>query len=300
MGGTAVAEPRQIAVVSGKGGTGKTIVSSSLACLAASAGEKLVLVDADIDTPDLHIIFGGENVSREEVGGPLLARLNAVKPERGGSWEDICFFGAISGVEVDPLRCVGCRVCELLAAPGAVSMQERVAGEIVRESPPWGSFLHARLLPGEPGFGGFVYRLRAAAEDIARENGFGLILIDAPAGLGCPVIASISGCDRVLIVAEPTLSGRHDFERICELSEKLGVRATACVNKHDINPGITAEIESLCRRRSIPLAGRIPWDESVLRALEAGESPVTGCPQSAASRAMEEIAKNLRIIGGEA
>jgi MinD superfamily P-loop ATPase len=284
---------RQIAVISGKGGTGKTTVAACLASLAAGRGEKLVLVDADVDAPNLHVLFRGSSVKRVPVSGPPLASIKAVKPKVGSRWEEVCSFGAIEGVEVDALRCVGCRACEIVAPPGGVQMEEREAGEIILDEVGIGAFLRARMFPGEPGFGGVVYRLRAMAEGIAMEKGFTRIIIDGSPGIGCTVLASISGCDLALVVAEPSLSGWHDFMRVYDLCGGLGVPVAVCVNKHDINPTMSDRIEQFCTGRGLLFAGRLPFDEHVVRALQEGMILVDAYPDSVASRGVAEIAAKV-------
>ncbi|MDD5557425.1 MAG: P-loop NTPase [bacterium] len=291
--------PRQIAIVSGKGGTGKTTVAASLASLAARAGRRLVLVDADADAPNLHVLFRGSVTERREVGGPPLARILSSGPARGGSWEEVCAFGAISGVEVDPLRCVGCGVCLIAAPPGGVRMEERAAGEIILEEIPSGPFLRARLVPGEAGFGGLVYRLRARAEEIALERGIDLILLDGPPGIGCPATACVSGCDLALVVAEPALSGWHDFLRMCELCAVLRVPVAVCVNRHDISPMLTARIENHCAGMHFLRAGRIPMDEHAMQALDAAAALVQAHPDAPAARAIAAVAEALGLLGGD-
>jgi len=286
---------RQIAVISGKGGTGKTTVASSLTALTAKAGKRLVLVDADCDAPNLHVLLRGETLGKETVKGPPLASLHAVKPNTHGCWEDVCAFGAIEGVKVDPIRCTGCRVCELAAPEGAVRMDERTAGEIVVEELPQGTFLHGRLFPGETGFGGFVYRLRAKAEEIAIRCGIDLILIDGSPGIGCPVIASISGCDMALIVTEATTSGWHDFLRVHDLCSSVGVRMAVCINRCDVDRSICGRIEEFCGERNLLAVGRIPYDESVVMALEAGRIAVDEYPAAASSREIAMVAERIGI-----
>ncbi|GAF89810.1 unnamed protein product, partial [marine sediment metagenome] len=162
-----------------------------------------------------------------------------------------------------------------------------------------GPFLHARLFPGEAGFGGLVYRVRSKAEEIAMEKGLERILIDGSAGIGCQVLASIAGCDLVLIVAEPTLSGWSDFVRIRNLCAGLGVRMAVCVNKHDINPAITDRIERFCGRENILFAGKIPFEESVMLALENGKVLVEAYPESRASRGIKLVAANIGIVDAQ-
>lgn len=287
---------RQIAVVSGKGGAGKTTVAASLAALAARAGTKLVLVDADADAPNLHVLFKGEEAERVTVGGPPLAKIASTAPARGGRWDDVCAFGAMSGVEVDPLRCIGCGVCELAASPNGVRMEERISGEIVVEHLPLGHFLRASLYPGETGYGGLVYRLRARGEELAMERGLGLLIADGPPGIGCPTLACISGCDLALVVAEPTIAGWHDFERICELCRKLRVPVAVCINRCDLSEMMTARIESYCQTTRVPCAGKVPGDERVMRALDGGSTVVETYPDSPASRELERVAAAVGIL----
>jgi MinD superfamily P-loop ATPase len=291
-------EPRQIAVVSGKGGTGKTVVASSIAALAASPKRKLMLVDADVDAPNLRVLFRGTSVCSFDEEAPPLAHIHAVKPLHMDRWENVCAFGAIKGHLVDPVRCVGCRVCEIAAPPGGVHFAARSAGKIIVEEVSFGHFIHGRLNPGESGFGGFVYKLRSRAEDLALTHAADLILIDSSPGIGCPVIASVSGCDHVLIVTEPTAAGRHDFERITALCLSLNLRIAVCINKADINPELADRIERYCRDRNLLFTGRIPFDGHVRSALDASATVPEMFPGTPAAAAIAAIARNLGIIEG--
>jgi MinD superfamily P-loop ATPase len=262
----------------------------------AKAGKRLVLVDADCDAPNLHVLLHGETLEKEIVQGPPLANLYAVKPVAHGRWEDVCAFDAIEGVKVNPIRCIGCRVCELAAPQGGVRMEERTAGEIAVEELPQGPFLHGRLLPGEAGFGGFVYRLRAKAEEIAISRGIDLVLIDGSPGIGCPVIASVTGCDTVLIVTEATTSGWHDFLRVHDLCSTFGASMSVCINKCDVDKSICSRIEEFCSKRNLTTVGRIPYDESVMMALEAGRIVVDEHPTATASREIAIVAERIGML----
>lgn len=278
---------KQLAVVSGKGGTGKTTLAASFASMA----EHAVFADCDVDAPDLHLLMRPEVRERALFRGGRKPFLDLEKCTPCGRCFDACRFDAIfrdgaeGGYGIDRFACEGCGFCFRVCPDDAIRMEECVCGEWFISRTRWGPMAHAQLGAGEENSGKLVTLVRNQARLLAEEEGRNLILIDGPPGIGCPVISAITGVDRVLIVSEPTLSGRHDLKRIAELTGTLGVKAAVCVNKHDLNPDVDAEIEAWCRRRELAFAGRIPFDRGVMDALARGEA----VPESGGGPASEAI-----------
>jgi len=252
---------KQVVVISGKGGTGKTSITGCLAVLAKrTLATPPVMVDCDVDAPNLHLLLGGDERSREPFSGPKLAIIDRSKVVDQSRCENSCRFGAIRGLEVDPSRCVGCGVCELVCGSGVVKMVDREAATIFERDTPYGRMFHARLLPGQPGFGGLITALRMKGEQIAVMDPDSFLLLDGSPGLGCQVIASLAGCDLALLVTEPGLGALSDLARICRLLDFFQTRAIVVINRYDLDRSLTGEVERFCVDNNIPIAGKIPFD----------------------------------------
>lgn len=279
---------RQIAIVSGKGGTGKTSIVASLFSLAGRA----VAVDCDVDAADLALVVPGEDVSRE----PFVAgRKAVVDPEACAlccECVQACRSGALGvdprtdAIEVDPLRCEGCGVCALVCPMGCMGFRHNVAGEWMVRRTSSGILVHAALGIAQDNSGKLVAHIREQARRLARAEGHDLVLIDGPPGIGCPVHAAITGADLLLVVTEPTASGEHDLARILDLADHFMLEVNVLVNKHDLSPPLTSRIEMLCARRGVDVVGRLPFDPDVPRALSRGDLPL----------AVETVASPLRDL----
>jgi len=296
---------RELVVVSGKGGTGKTSVTASFAALAGA----VVLADCDVDAPDLHLILGPTDTrSRPFVGGKV-AVLDEAACTGCGRCADACRFGAIvatrtggngrgSRFAIDPVSCEGCGVCSLVCPEGAVSLREETGGESLISQTRFGPLVHARLRPARGNSGRLVTLVRETARDLALDRSAPFILADGPPGIGCPVIASLAGADAVLIVTEPSLSGLHDLERVAGVARKLRVPAAVCVNKWDLAPGVTERLERWCSGQGITAIGRIPYDPAVTRAQVRGLCVVEhgdGLAASAIRRIWERASATLSV-----
>jgi len=266
---------KELVVISGKGGTGKTSLTASFAALARDK----VMADCDVDAADLHLVLQPEIERRQTFSGGHKAVIRGRDCTGCGLCAEACRFEAIrrgeGGVRVvDELSCEGCGVCVWVCPVKAIDFPERESGEWYVSRTRHGPMVHARLGAAEENSGKLVTQVRREASRIAVEQGLGLVIVDGPPGIGCPVIASLAGASLALIVTEPTVSGRHDMERVVELCRRLGVPAAVCVNKCDINPGVTAEIMAWSRERGLALAGELPYDAVVTRAQLAGRSVV--------------------------
>jgi MinD superfamily P-loop ATPase len=264
---------KQIAVVSGKGGTGKT---SLVACFAALS-HNCVLADCDVDAADLHLLTDPLVVRREPFTGGKRARINADQCTACGKCAELCRFDAIhfddssngtgnKTFRVDPIACEGCGVCAWFCPEDAIEFLPAVNGEWFTSETRFGPMVHAKLGVAEENSGKLVSMVRSEAVRIAEERGFELVLIDGSPGIGCPVIASITGADLIVVVTEPTLSGLHDLKRVTDLARHFGIPTMVCINKWDLNVEMAEEIEAAILDRGMSLAGRVRYDRAVTEA----------------------------------
>ncbi|MDD4163215.1 MAG: ATP-binding protein [Methanothrix sp.] len=262
---------KQIAVVSGKGGTGKTSLVASLAALARG---RAVYADCDVDAPDLHLILQPTVLERRDFFGIKRAAIDGSKCTQCGSCQEACRFEAIRDFQVNTALCEGCGVCKLVCPAEAVQMRECLAGYAYISDTRFGPLVHAELFPGEEASGKLVAMVREMARNLAESRNLDLVLIDGSPGIGCPVIASLTGVDLALVVTEPTITGEHDLERILDVAAHFGISTAVCINKYDLNLAGSRRIEDLCRERAVMVAGRLPYHPSVVEAMVLGRSVV--------------------------
>lgn len=274
-------KPRQLAIISGKGGTGKTSVTAALAAMA----REVVLADCDVDAPNLHLVLAPRHRLAEVFCGSKRAIIDAQRCAACGRCAMACRFDAISlsgsrngavdaTYRVDELACEGCGVCALVCPTSAITLADAINGQLFVSDTRLGPMVHARLSPGHENSGKLVSLVRTQARRVAEQAQASWILIDGAPGIGCPVIASISGVDQVLVVTEPSKSGLHDLERALDLSDHFGIPAAVCVNKWDIEPDLTKDIETVAVKRGATLAGRVRYDRAVVEAQSRGLSVV--------------------------
>ena len=260
---------KQIVVISGKGGTGKTVLTASFASLA---GNK-VMVDCDVDAADLHLLLKPEIKERHEFRSGVTARIDKDICQECGECISVCRFEAISqDFVVDPVSCEGCTVCSHICPAGAISMEENVSGEWYISETKYGALVHAKLGIAEENSGKLVAKVRQIAKDIADKEEKDYVIIDGPPGIGCPVIAALSGVDLALIVTEPTLSGMHDMERVAQVSKHFGVSTKVVINKYDLNRKNSETIKQICEQAEIEVVALLPFSRQV------SESIVQGIP----------------------
>jgi MinD superfamily P-loop ATPase len=276
---------KELVIISGKGGTGKTTLTASFAYLARNK----VLADCDVDAADLHILVHPQTVHEEEFRAGVKARIMPEKCSECGTCREVCRFGAISeGLVVNPFVCEGCGVCFHVCPEKAVVLEEGLNGRWFISQTRFGPMVHAALLPGEENSGKLVALVRNQARVLARKKTASLILLDGAPGIGCPVISSITGADHILIITEPSLSGVHDMERAVQLVRGFGIPLSVVINKEDLNPEIMPRVEEYCRKAEIPVLGRIPYDTEVIRAMVRKQSVVEN-GHSLAAAAIREI-----------
>ncbi len=259
---------KQITIISGKGGTGKTTIASSFIKMAHDH----IAVDADVDAANLHILLNLTTIKKEDLIGGAVAVVNQTCINCG-KCEELCRFDAISGstsdIKIDTLKCEGCGVCQYICPAGAIELKKDKQGEFYTSDTQFCKLIHARLNPAAENSGLLVTMVRSIAEDIAYAENKKLIIIDGAPGIGCPVIASLNGVDFALIVTEPTLSGISDFKKIYKVAGFFNIKTFVCINKHDINDKNTEAIEKFCASNNIQVIGKIAYDENVPKVLAA-------------------------------
>ena len=277
-------------VISGKGGTGKTVVAGSFAVLAKNK----VMVDCDVDAADLHLLLHPKVRERHEFRSGQTAVVDKNLCKECGKCAQVCRFGAIrADFTVESFSCEGCAFCSRVCPHGAISMKENVAGEWFVSDTEYGLFVHAKLGIAEENSGKLVAKIRQVAKDMAEKNNLDHVIVDGPPGIGCPVIASLSGVDCALVVTEPTLSGLHDAQRVMEVSKHFNVPVKLVVNKYDLNETMTEKIVEFCRERGVEVIGRIAFDKTVVKALVEGKA-IVGYAQCAAADEIARIWDKLR------
>jgi MinD superfamily P-loop ATPase len=278
---------RQLVVTSGKGGTGKTTVTASLIALAG----RMVIADADVEAPNQHLLLNPQVLEKKDYVGAKIAVKDPEKCDQCGKCEEYCRFNAIEDMEVDPTRCEGCGVCAFVCPTGALRLEDDVTGVTMTSQTEHGSFSHALLGIGAEGSGKLVTEVRKNAENMMKDEP--LLLIDGPPGIGCPVIASMTGADLALIVTEPSASGKHDLERIYKVTQHFGVDALVCINKYDLSPESSKDIVKYCEEEGIELVGKIPFDPDVLDVFKRRQ-PVENLLKTSAGEAIADIWGNVR------
>jgi MinD superfamily P-loop ATPase len=294
---------QELVVISGKGGTGKTSLVASLAALA----NRLVLADCDVDAADLHLVLAPEIARREKFSGGSRARIRPGHCSACGKCLELCRFGAVTfdgpgngrvdkTYRIDPIACEGCGVCAYFCPEEAIEFGPVVNGQWFVSTTRHGPMVHARLGVAEENSGKLVSLVRREAKRVASEQNLELILVDGSPGIGCPVIASITGADLVLVVTEPTPSGLHDLNRVAELTRHFGIRTWVVVNKCDLNLRLCEEIEEEAAKRGLNIAGRIRYDSTVTEAQIRALSVVEDSPSSAAAEDIRRIWARLEAI----
>lgn len=263
---------KQLLILSGKGGTGKTTVASAFIKLA----DARAYADCDVDAPNLHITTKWNNKpDTTDYYGLPKAIINKELCTQCNHCVENCRFGAISAnksYKVDAFSCEGCGVCEYICPAGAISLTQSVAGELKLYSDEEKVFSTAQLKMGSGTSGMLVTKVKKQMNSAI--NGAELAIIDGSPGIGCPVIASISGVDMVLIVAEPSISGMSDMERIISTATKFETKIAVCINKYDTNIGNSQKIEESCKKNGIHFVGRIPFDSNAVKAINSGQTIV--------------------------
>lgn len=285
---------KELTIVSGKGGTGKTMVSAAFAALA----EAKVLTDCDVDAANLHLLLAPTPRRCEDFYAMRSPRIDSELCSECGECASWCRFDAIAldweaGYVIDTLACEHCGLCARVCPEMAIRMEDHQCGQWLISETRHGTLVHARLGIGEDNSGKLVTLVRREAQRLAEAEGANLILNDGPPGIGCPVTAAITGVDLVLAVTEPTPSGLHDLQRVAGLCAHFAVPLTVCINKQDLAPENSARTRKWCVANGIEIAGEVPFDPAVNRALVARQS-VVDADCGAVSKAVNQLWQGIR------
>ena len=258
---------KQMAIISGKGGTGKTSILLAFSRMAKGA----VLADCDVDASNLPVTLAPTPQYSHDVRGAYKACIDPELCTSCGLYRDHCRFGAITeAYSVMPLRCEGCGVCEYICPAAAISLNPVISGTLHVADTPDGPLVYMDMIPGEEGTGKLVTAVRNKAKEVAEAQNARCVLIDGSPGIGCPVIATIGAVDLALIVTEPSLSGYSDLVRVAELCASMDIPCAVCVNKYDVNHDVAKRISEYCTSASVPVLGQIPYDTRLARSIEMG------------------------------
>ena len=297
---------KELVVISGKGGTGKTSIVSSFATLA----ENKIMVDCDVDAADLHLILKPEIEKTTEFYSGKTAEIIQDKCTKCGRCIEVCRFEAIYKMKtgassenisasrqwdfiVDEIGCEGCGTCFYQCPADAIKFEKTKSGEWFESNTRFGKLIHARLGVAEENSGKLVSEIRNYARLLAHRNNNDLIIVDGSPGIGCPVIASISGASLVVVVTEPTLSGLHDAQRVLELTKHFNIPACMCINKFDINLDMTKKIEEFCNAENIEVVGKISYSKDFTSAMIKEQSLIEFSPDGEISAKIKTMWKKL-------
>jgi len=279
----------ELAVISGKGGTGKSNLVASLVSMAPS----VILADCDVDAANQHILFQPRVSAEETFTGSENAVIDEKKCTHCGICANHCRFGAIQctpeQTKISDIFCDGCAFCVTVCPEDAISMQKHNKSRLYTGDFRYGEMVYGILAPGEENSGKLVNMVKANARNLARKKQIQNIIIDGPPGLGCPVISSISGTTDVVVVCEPSLTAIHDLERVLSLLEKYKFRVWIVINKFDLNLALARIIENICHDRQVTLAGKIPFDENVVKGMTICKTITEYKPDSPAAKAVSRI-----------
>ena len=293
---------KEITVISGKGGTGKTSVAAALITAALVKSESsLVLCDGDVDAPDLHLLLDTNTKETHVFEGNWVASIDPEGCTACGICLEYCRFDAIqfNGSEtpdIDPFRCEGCRLCERICPSGAIHSVRSANNHWFVSGTRHGTFVHARMGPGEENSGKLVTRVRQRAKEEAIREQADYLITDGPPGTGCPAIAALTGTHLALLVMEPTQSSLHDAERIIDLIKRFNLPVAAVINKADLHHGVTERMEMFLKERGIPLAGKIPFDPTIVEAMVNARSVIEFAPDAKASLVIMQIWHNIEAL----
>jgi MinD superfamily P-loop ATPase len=265
---------KEIVIISGKGGTGKTSITAAFSYLA---GEDIVVADCDVDAADMHLLMQPDFASSEDFYSGLLANIIPDKCTNCGLCAEICRFDAIPVVNnnymINPLNCEGCAYCPRICPADAIVMENQNVGKwYISTTKTGSSMVHARLGIGAENSGKLVAKVKNEARRIAEEKGKNIVLVDGSPGIGCPVVSSLSGACFVILVTEPSVSGLHDLKRVYQLVEKFHIKAGCIINKSDLNQQLTSEIEHYLKKKKVILLAKLPYDESFTKAMVNGQT----------------------------
>ena len=279
---------KEIVILSGKGGTGKTTIVGSFAALAKGK----VLADCDVDAADLHLLLSPSERQKSDFWSGQVANIDKDRCTECGLCQELCRFNAIRDFKVDLVSCEGCGFCSHICPVEAITMQENMSGYWFISDTKYGPLVHARLGIAQENSGKLVAVVRQQAKQIAEKRNLDYIISDGPPGIGCPVISSLSGASMALLVTEPTLSGMHDLERALGVCRYFGVPALVCINKYDLNEENARQIESNCLNQGVEIAGKVSFDNVVTESIVQG-IPVVEYSNGKVTREIERMWRTI-------
>ena len=283
---------RELVIISGKGGTGKTVLTASFAALAKNA----VFADCDVDAADLHLLLKPEIKQRHEFRSGKTARIDRRLCQECGKCILACRFNAINqDFTIDSIACEGCAVCSHICPVNAITMQENLCGEWFISESKYGFLVHAKLGIAQENSGKLVTLVKQQAKKISEEQNRNCLIVDGPPGIGCPVIASLAGADLALIVTEPTLSGIHDMKRIADVARHFGISTKTIINKYDINLKNSLDIKEICRGRNIEVLAELPFSEQVSKSL-VNAMPVVEYSNTKITKEIVRLWKKIQLF----
>ncbi len=279
----------EIAILSGKGGTGKTSLSAAFATI----DQNNVVADCDVDAANLHLVLQPVDYLRKKFVTGHKATIDNSHCDNCGLCIDYCRFGAIAyingKVTISETSCDGCKLCARVCPSESITMVPSDKSQWFIGNYRNGKLVHARLEPGEENSGKLVNMVREQARKTAKETGCETIIIDGPPGTGCPVISSVTGVNKVIIVTEPSNSGFHDMKRILELVANFKLKPYVVINKFDLNPEISGRIEKWCAEQNFPVVGKINFYAPVVHAMLRCNSIIEFAPHSEVSKEIIKI-----------
>ncbi len=286
---------KEITILSGKGGAGKTSVAAAIASVAKNA----VFCDNDVDAADLHLIFNPEIKERYDFDSGTVAVIDPDVCTNCGICVEHCHFDAIhpnavEQLEVNPFQCEGCRLCERVCPEGAIESVYNNNNHWFVSNTRFGTLVHAKMGPGEENSGKLVTEIRKKAKEIATQTNADFIINDGPPGIGCSAIASITGTDAVLMVIEPTLSGLHDAKRLVELVNTFNIPVFAVINKFDLNREITEKVKNYLNENTISLIGNIPFANEMVESVVNEKTIIEYAPDNKISKEFYSIWEKIK------
>ena len=297
---------KQLVLLSGKGGTGKTSLAAAFAHLAHDGPNTIsaVLADADVDAANLELVLHPRRIETHDFTGGAAAVIDPQRCQLCGTCEQVCRFDAVIPGNVtftiDPIACDGCATCVYQCPEEAIHMEPQDAGRWYRSESRYGQLIHADLYPAQENSGKLVTLVKQNARLLALDTGCQLVIVDGPPGIGCPVIAAAAGADLALVITEPSVAGIHDLARALETTAHFRIPALVLINKADIYPEGSAQIEAVCTEMGVEIIGSIPFDPAVTAAMINGEPVTAYNPDAPASQAMRAAwqATAARLNGG--
>lgn len=284
---------KELTIISGKGGTGKTSILGSFATLSGNS----VICDCDVDAANLHLLLHPDIKEKKPFYGGKRAEISPELCSQCGTCEELCRFAAIKDSVVNKYACEGCGLCYQVCPSGAVQLIDHLSGYCYLSETKWGPMVHAKLGIAEGNSGLLVNLVRKKAREIAKERNIPLIISDGPPGIGCPVISSLAGTDMALIVTEPTHSGIHDMERVIRVASGFGCLTAVCINKYDLDEENCRRIEDAANKLGVPVIGRIPYDPVMHQSVINGV-PATLLEPGEAQRSIRQVWDQVTVLLG--